>query len=148
MKNICILLLCLLSNCIKLENEKASEILEFLNKKKYKYSVIKSDIPAVVVDSLSNIEEIFKIGDNTELTKISFSDVRVLVNGVDIHKYNKKLHFILLGDTVCLLVYREGGVGIHDVVDYVKYKGNYKHIRHETFNILDDTVKLGNFFVP
>jgi hypothetical protein len=125
----------------KPENNMKNEALDFLKKKKYHYSISKSDIPDVVIDSISSInKEPFKIGDSTDMGKISFSDAR-LGN----YEYKRKLHFVLVNDTACLLAYTEGGLGTHDVVDYLKYKGEYKHVRYVTTDVLSDTIKLGNF---
>ncbi|MEZ4776015.1 MAG: hypothetical protein R3D00_22750 [Bacteroidia bacterium] len=123
-----------------------NEVLDFLNKKEYRYSVNKSDIPRIVMDSISSINnEFFTIGDSTDEGKISFSDARLFKNGKDIYEYIRELHFTLVSDTACLLVYREGGEGSHDVIDYLKYKGEYTHVRYITTDILSDTVKLGIF---
>ncbi len=139
----------LLFSCMgtKSESNIQNEALVFLNKKEYKCSANKSDIPNIVIDSISSLnKEVFKIGDSNDTKKISFSDMRLLTeDGKDVYEYKRKLHFVLVSDTACLLVYTEGGVGTHDVVDYLKYKGEYKHVRYTTTDVLSDTVKLGIF---
>lgn len=146
---ICMVCFLLFFSCTssKTENKTKNEVLVFLEEKEYKHSVYKSDIPPIIMDSLSSInKEPFTIGDNTDTEKISFSDARILDhNGNDIYEYNKKLHFTLVNDSFCSLVYTEGGEGTHDVVDYFQYKGKYKHIRYSTTDILADTIKLRNF---
>ena len=130
----------------KPESKMNNEVLDFLDKKEYKYSVNKSDIPVIVIDSISSLnKEPFKVGDNKDIGKISFSDARLLKKGEDIYEYKRKLHFVLISDTACLLAYTDGGVGTHDVIDYLKYKGQYRHIRYTTTDILSDTVKLSIF---
>lgn len=132
----------------KPDNEMQNEILEFLKEKKHRYSANKLDIPRVVIDSFSSVNNSpFKIGDSTNVGQISFSDARLLEDGKDKYEYNKKLHFILVSDTICLIAYTEGGVGTHDVVDYIQYKGKYKHIRYVTTETLLDTVRLEKFLL-
>jgi hypothetical protein len=124
-----------------------NEVLNFLEKKNYLYSTSKLDIPDIVIDSISSInKEPFKIGDSTDVGKISFSDVRLLTqDGKDTFEYKRKLHFVLLNDTLCLIAYIEGGIGTHDVVDYFQYKGKYKHVRYSTTEVLSDTNKLSKY---
>lgn len=121
--------------------------LDFLMSKNYKYSTSKSDIPNTVLDSISCInKESFKIGDSTDSGKISFSDARLFTsNGEDIYEYKRKLHFVLVNDTTCLIAYTEGGLGTHDVIDFIKYKGVFSHTRYVTTNILNDTIKLESY---
>ncbi len=131
----------------KPEGEMQNEVLDFLNEKKYRYSANKLDIPSVVIDSISRINKApFKIGDSANVGQISFSDARLLdEDGKDKYEYNRKLHFVLVSDTLCMIAYVEGGVGTHDVIDYFQYKGKYKHIRYITTEALSDTIKLGFF---
>lgn len=115
--------------------------LDFLESKKYTYSEKKSDIPSVVADSIGSINhEPFKIGDSADIGKISFSDV-----SLGEYEFKRKLHFTLVSDTFCLIAYTEGGIGTHDVIDFVQYKGVFRHMRYVTNSILSDTVKLKNY---
>ena len=143
--------LLILLGCMDIQKEGNSKIpisaLDFLLSKKYKYSTSKYDIPNTVVDSISIInKEFFKIGDSTDAGKISFSDARLFTsNGEDIYEYKRKLHFVLVNDTVCLIAYTEGGLGTHDVIDFIQYKGGFNHTRYVTTNILNDTIKLESY---
>lgn len=149
MKTIYILYSFLLLSCmsIKPEDKMHNEVLDFLNEKKYRYSANKLDIPSAVIDSISRINNVpFKIGDSTNVGQISFSDARLLEgDGKDKYEYSRKLHFVLVSDTLCLIAYTEGGVGSHNIIDYIQYKGKYKHIRYITTEALNDTIKLGSF---
>lgn len=115
--------------------------LGFLMSKNYIFSTSKEKIPGIIIDSLGHINhEVFGIGDNTDTNKISLSDA--ILND---YKYKRKLHFLLVNDTLCLITYTEGGVGSHDIVDYVRYKGQFEHSRYTTTDILDDTIKLRSY---
>jgi hypothetical protein len=118
-----------------------SRALAFLDAKNFKIYRSKGQIPAIVVDSLSSINgEKFKIGDTSDVGKISFADIHI--DGIE---YNKGLQFILLNDTLCLLSYREGGIGSHDVIDFIQYKGEFGHTRYMTTALLGDTALLGKY---
>lgn len=140
--------LSLLFSCIRKESKTTTHVvgisqasndtLTFVNSRKYIFSDSKTKIPAIVIDSLSIVNnEIFKIGDNSDINKINFSDARL--EGLD--EYNRKLHFVLVSDTFCLLTYRQGGIGVMDVIDYIQYKGKFCHTR-QTSADLSDTIKL------
>ncbi len=130
----------------KSECKMNNEVLDFLNKKEYKYSVNKSDIPVIVIDSISSLnKEPFKVGDSNDIGKISFSDARLLKEGKDIYEYKRKLHFVLVNDTFCLIAYTEGGLGTHDVIDFIQYQGGFNHTRYVITNILNDTIKLERY---
>ncbi len=116
-------------------------ILNFLEAKKYTYSTKKSDIPKVVFDRIGNLNhESFKIGDSSDIGKISFSDASL--GG---YEYKRKLHFTLFNDTFCLIAFTEGGIGTHDVIYFVQYKGVFRHIKYVTTKILSDTIKLKHY---
>ena len=116
-------------------------ILNFLESKKYTYSQKKSDIPKVVLDRIGNLNhEYFKIGDSADIGKISFSDASL--GG---YEYKRKLHFTLLNDTFCLIAFTEGGIGTHDVIYFIQYKGAFRHIKYVTTKILSDTIKLKKY---
>lgn len=121
-----------------------NEELNFIFSRNFTLQLDKSKIPPCIIDSLSVInQEKFEIGDSSNEDEISFSDV-VLDNN---HKYNKRLNFMLLGDSICLIVYTEGGVGTHDVVDYIQYKGVFTHKRYMTDGMLTDTTKLKEYLM-
>lgn len=114
----------------------------FLNTHNYRYSSSKSDVPESVIDSLGKINgKSFKLGDSTDADKISFSDAKI----EGMYEYDTRLNFMLFNDTTCLLVYTEGGIGTHDVVDYFRYRGKYVHIRYTTADILSDTIQLRQY---
>ena len=146
-----IIVLLILLGCMDIHKGKNSKMqinaLSFLISKNYKYSTSKSDIPNIVLDSISIInKESFKIGDKTDIEKISLSDTRLFKsNGEDIYEYKKKLHFVLVNDTICLIAYTEGGLGIHDVIDFIQYRGEFNHERYVTTNVLNDTIKLASY---
>lgn len=123
------------------------DVLDFLNDKRFRFSTNKLDIPSVVIDSLSRFNGApFEIGDRTNEGQISLSDARLFEEDAKVgYVYSRKLHFVLVSNDICLISYTEGGVGTHDVVDYVHFKGNYKHVRYASTEVLNDTVKLGAF---
>jgi len=134
---LCIFLVLGCKNSIR-RVEKKSEILFFLNSNDFSFSKSKSIIPKAVKDSLTVIDkEKFKIGDFSDNGKFNFSDVCCSNT-----EFNKRLNFVLLNDSICLLVYRRGGRGNHNVVDYIRYKGNYVHFRYTTNTELTDLKKL------
>jgi hypothetical protein len=138
----CLFFLCNCTNkTVEQNNMKQNEILSFLNFKRYTFHTNKSEIPIIVIDSISSInKELFIIGDSLDIDKISFSDA-----SLGTHEYKRKLKFALISDSICLIVYTEGGVGTHDVIDFMKYNRNYKHIRYMTNKISNDTVQLRNY---
>jgi len=122
--------------------KKGSEVLFFLNSNNYNFSKSKAIIPKAVKDSLTVIDkEKFKIGDFSDNGNFNFSDV--CCSNIE---FNKRLNFVLLNDSVCLMVYRKGGRGSNSVVDYIRYKGNYTHFRYTTNTELTDLKKL-QFYV-
>jgi hypothetical protein len=139
----------LLFNCTspRQESKMKNDVLDFLDAKEYRFSTNKLDVPSIALDSVSKINgEAFLIGDSTDAGKINLSDSHLFTSdGKDRYPYRRKLHFVLVGDSTCLLVYTEGGFGTHDVIDYLQYKGQYSHLRYETTDILDDTVKLRQY---
>ncbi|MGN6399453.1 MAG: hypothetical protein ACTHMD_03300 [Flavisolibacter sp.] len=118
---ICLILLGCTSKSLKtMRANRYCNALGFLTSKNYIFSTSKSDLPVIVIDSLSRINsEAFEIGDSKTANKINLSNA-----WLDGHEYKRKLHFALVSDTFCLISYTEGGIVSHDVVDYLKYKEN------------------------
>ncbi len=136
-----IFLSCSNTNSKPYETSKYCNALDFLLSRNYTYSTSKATIPSIVIDSLSQInKEVFKIGDIYDTSKINLSDATL--GG---YEYKRKLNFVLVNDSVCLLAYTEGGLGTHDVVDFINYKGKLTHTRYITTSLLNDTNKLNNF---
>jgi hypothetical protein len=85
----------------------------------------KEFIPPHLVDSLSKINgEKFEIGDSSDLRDINFSDI-----DLDIYKFNRMLHFICISKNNYLLLYKQGGIGTHEVLDYFNFNEPYIHKR-------------------
>jgi hypothetical protein len=148
-----------------------SRALKFLISKDFKLYHSKNKIPSIVIDSLSSINnQVFEIGDASDTGKINLSDFsinNIFIDssshgvvfkirdtlGIDKDKpssvtkieYNKLLHFVLLNDSSCLISYTEGGIGVHDVTDFIQYKGAFVHTRYVTTALLGDTTLLGNY---
>lgn len=124
-----------------------SEALHFFNKKQYNYVETKLGLPFEIMDIISRINRHpIKMGDRSDKDQINFSDIHMInKHGKDEYKYTSELHFALLGDTTCLIVYTKGGIGTHGVIDYIKYKGEFKHVRYVTAPFLRDTINLRDF---
>ncbi|MEO8146993.1 MAG: hypothetical protein ABI723_05110 [Bacteroidia bacterium] len=141
-----ILLISLFSDCINPKSEVANTIQnrvsEFLISKRYTYSVDKSAIPIFIIDSLSILDNSpFKIGDSSDIKQINFSDA-----SLGDYKFDRILNFVCLSDSVYLICYREGGIGTHDVVDYIEYYGiTFNHLRYVTTDFISDTIKLEKY---
>jgi hypothetical protein len=139
-----ILLSCANTNSKNNDINTVCNALNFLKSKEYKISVHKRAIPSEVIDSLSRInKEEFKIGDITDTININLTDV-FAEGGFE---YNRKLNFTLVSDSFCLIAYRQGGRGVHDVVEFIKYKGNFYHENYKTTYNLNDTASLRNYFI-
>lgn len=123
------------------------QIINFVNSGKYKKSFLKSDIPEEIIDFLTKLNgNQFEIGDSTEIESINFSDVILLDSlGKPMYKYNKEIIFILQNQNNCLIVYREGGLGTHEVVDYFYTSDKIYHIHHKTPKIIQNEVDLVDF---
>ncbi len=123
-----------------------NDALRFLNSKQYRFSTSKVDIPTVVIDRMSHRnKQLFVIGDSSEIEKISFSDARLLQNGKDIYPYHRLLHFVIVNKDQCLLVYSQGGIGRHTVVEYLQNKPHFKQVVYTTGHILADTNSIREF---
>ena len=135
------ILFCLATISCKSPEKKAVVIstpLQFLKARGYQYSTSKTAIPRIVLDSLRSFDkEKFNIGDETDSGKIDLGDAHVTE-----FYYDKLLRAVLLNDSICMVTYEQGGFGSNDVVDFVKYKGKFKHLRYRTSDTLTDTLKL------
>lgn len=133
--------------CERVEIKSKNEVLEFLERKDFRFSLYKRDIPDEVLKFYARINGgPFEFGDTNEVERINLSDL-VLLNpdGSNPDLFNRRLYFILFNDSVCLLSYKQGGIGTHAVIDFVKYRGTFNHIRYVTFQEICDTVELGVF---
>lgn len=116
-------------------------VLTFLKSKSYRISFRKQDIPDFVVDSLGKINGgPFVPGDRFDEPNFNFADVHF-----NDSMYRVRLNLLLVNDTACLLVYTEGGIGKHDVVDYFNYDEEFKHWRYTAAEELKDTTKLREY---
>ena len=59
----------------------------------------------------------FRLADEDNKLAVNLSDVRL-----DTLATNKKLRFMLVGESTCVVVYQEGGYGVHDVIYLFNYK--------------------------
>lgn len=121
---------------------KPNEALDFLKSRKYAFSTEKSAIPLIVIDSIGSVNHApFRIGDSSDVGNINLSDLWMRGSA----EYSRKLNFVLVGDTSCLISYVEGGSGTHDVIDYIQYKGTFRHMRYKLGPVLNDTIELREF---
>jgi hypothetical protein len=115
-----------------------NRLAHFIKNKGYKVSYSKIDIPKFLLDTLNKRNgNNFLIGDNTDDNRIDLSDVHNHKNA-----FNKKLHFIYFSDSICLITYRQGGLGTSDVIDYFEYGKKWRYERLETLDSLDTQEKL------
>ena len=144
MKLLCIVYALLFLGCVSIHKKHTggNETIVILEKEFYNYSTSKNDIPKIVIDSLSSLDgSPFKIGDHTDKGKFDFSDAHIEGE----NKYERELYFVLLSDSFCMLTYKQGGIGVHNVVDFLKYKGEFRHIRYRTLEDVSDTTLLKGF---
>jgi hypothetical protein len=128
------------TSCVFLNGGK-ERAYDFLIDKKYEVYYTKDSIPDFLYDSLSKINKIpFEIGDSSDIGKFNFSDIKVPGK-----LYDKKLSFICLSETESLICYKQGGVGIHYVIDFFEFKPKYFYQRYTTVNnliIVKDAIKF------
>jgi hypothetical protein len=143
MRILLLMFLLLFSKCMTTttNNKSITESQSFVCDKSYLFTTKKSDIPLSVIESISEVNSTpFNLGDSSELLSVNLTDVRNME-----YKFNSLLHFALIGDSSCLIVYTQGGFGTHDVVDFIRYKGANFHERYSTLEFLSDTIKLEKF---
>ncbi|RZK16939.1 MAG: hypothetical protein EOO56_18935 [Hymenobacter sp.] len=122
---------------VRFKGRRTSPELDFLRVKKYRYITRVAAIPA---DALAAIEDKAQLCDEASGIPINLSDVHI----GDSKECTRKLNFALVGDTTCLIVYRQGGIGVHDEVYYVHYQGEYSFTNYSAYS-LDDTIRLRSF---
>ncbi len=122
-RSIVFILAWLLCSCVSEQNRSSShdpltEARDLVTYGKYQYSASKLNIPRIVLDSLERVDDRpFTIADNTERDRVDLSCI--VIQNDSVVRYNKLLHFVVVSDTSCLLAYTGGGLGVHDVVDYL-----------------------------
>ncbi len=120
------------------EDRQASPELNFLRTKRYKYVTRVAAIPAAALVAMEGHSQLC---DTASGIPINLSDVHI----TGLKECTRKLNFALVGDTCCLIVYRQGGRGVHDVIYYAHYRGKYSFTTNDALDYLDDTVQLARF---
>lgn len=116
-----------------------SEALRFLESSNHIYSTSKKTIPGIVKYGISEFEGYeFRVGDINDLGKINLSDV--IMPG---DSFRQRLNFVLKNDSFCLISYTRGGIGTHDIVDFVRYQG-FKLMRYTSIKHIKDTTALAS----
>ena len=120
------------------ENKRTSPELSFLRSKRHKYVTRVAAIPSA---ALATMEGHSQLCDTASGIPINLSDVHITGQ----KECTRKLNFALVGDTCCLIVYRQGGIGEHDVIYYVHYRGKHSFTTNDVLDYLDDTTQLASF---
>jgi hypothetical protein len=103
-----------------------------------KYSNRVNSIPSFIYDSLFTPNS---ITDEYDTENLSFSDSKI--SSIE---YDKLLYFILTNDSLWILCYKQGGIGVHNVVDILHREDSLiKHDRMTTLTEVRDTNKLKIF---
>ena len=119
-------------------DKRTSPELSFLRSKRYKYVTGVAAIPAA---ALAAMEGHSQLCDTASGIPINLSDVHITGR----RECTRKLNFALVGDTCCLIIYRQGGIGEHDVIYYAHYRGKFSFATNDVLYYLDDTVQLASF---
>jgi hypothetical protein len=91
------------------EAKKAIAVLDFLQAKKYTYVTRVSAIPTAAMSRLTALEKekhTLNLCDAESGRPINLTDVRLFES-----ECTSKLNFALVGDSICLLSYVQGGIG-------------------------------------
>jgi hypothetical protein len=97
-------------------------------------------IPRFIMDTLCRLEGgDFRLADEDNKLAVNLSDVRL-----DTLATNKKLRFMLVGESTCVIVYQEGGYGIHDVIYLFNYRDRLSYRKYFSSKEVLDTNILKN----
>jgi hypothetical protein len=119
------------------EAKKAIAVLDFLQAKKYTYVTRVSAIPTAAMSRLTALEKekhTLNLCDAESGRPINLTDVRLFES-----ECTSKLNFALVGDSICLLSYVQGGIGRYNVLYYLTYKGA---LRYESYSSMPDIVSI------
>lgn len=121
-----------------------NDALSFVNSNKFYYTTNKEDIQKPVMDSLKQFNGgKYYLGDSSDTNEIHLTDAGI----PGPYRYDKFLHFALLNDSICLLVYTQGGKGAHIVVDFIQNKSQFVCSRYKTLEKISDVRTLKVFLV-
>jgi len=130
---------CLLvvAGCTHEPMTKKDAVLNFLHARKYAYVTSVAAIPSAAMHRIEALEGTLRICDVESGLPINLTDVHLSVD-----ECTSKLNFALVGDSVCLLSYLKGGIGVSQVVYCIKYKGKPWHVKYTVLEEVNDTVQL------
>ncbi len=115
---------------------------DFIKAKSNKIVSTTKDIPILAIKGLEKINGVqFKLGDSLVTQKINLSDARI----DEINYFDKKLNFAIYNKSICLISYIQGGEGVHNVIEFIKYKGRLKYYKYLSIPYITDTASLMRF---
>lgn len=119
----------------------AGSIIDALSSGHYRYSASISAIPPAVLRCLDSLRGTrLHIGDASDSTRINFTDAVY-----DTTELRQMLRFVLVGNGWTLLVYKQGGLAVYDIVEFLRYDAALSYVRYGTLDRIYDVNRLRAF---